>query len=96
MVEIGDQRFTLLSVELEQLVDLSLHAIVILLGGWRTDIEEVSEANDLPEQLQEFRLPVFERVPAHLDQIGAELRLLSMLCRLIHEGVPAEDPVADD
>lgn len=51
------------------------------------------EASDLPEELQEFRLPVLQRVAHHQDEITVEVgRLLMALLRL-NVGEPAERPV---
>src|SRR5687768_13915195 len=94
LVESLDQLFgRLAAVDPKQRVDLCLHPVVILLRGGRADVEEISEADDLPEQLEEFRLPVLERVSAHLGEIGGQFRLLAMGRRLLDEGIPAEQPV---
>src|SRR3546814_12857932 len=50
-----------------------LEPVVIFLRRGRAGVEEMGEADDLPQQLEELRLPVFERVAAHLDQIGRDL-----------------------
>ncbi len=81
---------------MEQGIDLGLEPVVIFLRRRRADVEKIGEADDLPQQLEEFRLPVFERIAAHLDQIGSDLGRASVLLRLVHIGEPAENPVADD
>src|SRR3546814_18192631 len=57
----------------DEFVALGLEPVVIFLRRGRADVEEIGEAADLPQQLEELRLPVFERVAAHLDQIARDL-----------------------
>src|SRR3546814_19224188 len=74
----------------------SLEPVVIFLRRGRADVEEIGEADDLPQQLEELRLPVFERVAAPLDQIGRDLGRTAVLPGLIDISDPAENPLADD
>lgn len=59
---------SLVADQFQQGVDLGFQTVVILLRGWRADVEEVGEAHHLPQELQKLRLPVLERVPANLHQ----------------------------
>src|SRR3546814_20649723 len=74
----------------------SLEPVVIFLRRGRADVEEIGEADDLPQQLEELRLPVFERVAAHLDQIGRDLGRAAVLPGLNDIGEPDENQGADD
>jgi hypothetical protein len=62
----------------------------------RTDIEEQCKPADLPDQLQELRLPVLERVARHLDDIAARHDGLGMFVLLVDIGEPAEHPMTGD
>ncbi len=79
---------------LKDLVDLGLGAIIAFLGLRGAEIEQEGKAADLPEQLQELRLPVLERVAQHLHQIRAELGRLPVGRLLLGEGEPAEHPMS--
>ncbi|MNE98292.1 hypothetical protein D3C80_1967900 [compost metagenome] len=97
LINLPDERFTLfLTDKLEKGVDLGLDAIVVFFGRRRADVEEVGQPDDLPEQLQELRLPVLEGVTAHLDQVGVHLRRLAVLARLVDEGGPSKAPVQSE
>lgn len=65
----GEGEASLTPDQLQQGVDLRLEPLVILLRRRRADMEEVGQANDLSEQLQEPRLPVLE--PVACDTMGA-------------------------
>ncbi len=79
IVYFADQLLGILTAsDLQELIHFRFQPVVILLGCGRSDIEEIGEANDLPDQLEKFRLPILERVPPHLDRVGRQLRHLSM------------------
>ena len=70
LVEVGDQLLGFLAADhAHDRVELGLGAVVILLRRRRADVEEVGQADDLPQKLQELRLPILERVAAGDDQI---------------------------
>jgi nicotinate-nucleotide pyrophosphorylase (carboxylating) len=94
VVELADQflRF-LAAVHPQQRVDLGLDPVVILLRRRRADVEEISEADDLPDQLQELGLPILERVAAHFAEIVGPFGPLPVLGGLVQIGLPTEIPV---
>jgi hypothetical protein len=84
------------AVHAQKLVDFRFEPIIILFRGWRAYVEKVSEADNLPYELKEFRLPVLEGVASHLDRVLAEDRLTGMFGGILPKGIPAERPVSGD
>ena len=76
--------------------ELRLQAIIVFLGSRRADVEEIGEAEDLPEELQELGLPVLERVAKHLVRVARHFRRLAVRLRFLDEGLPAEVPVKEE
>ena len=62
--QLGDRLLCALRIESAQdEIDLRFLALVAFARLRRADIEDEGEARHLPEQLQEFRLPVLQRIP---------------------------------
>src|SRR3546814_8397336 len=75
-IDLLDQRVGAVAARnTDEFVDLGLEPVVIFLRRGRADVEEIGEADDLPQQLEELRLPVFERV-ARSEEHTSELQSL--------------------
>ncbi len=59
-------------------------------------MEEDREACYLPDQLQKFRLPIFQRISHLLDEKAAKVHGLGMRGLLLHIGEPTEKPMPDE
>ena len=68
--------------------------VVAVLGLWRSDVEEQGQPRHLPDELQELRLPVLQRVPCGLHDELAHGGRLSVRSLLGYEREPRERPVA--
>src|SRR5687768_15753447 len=97
LFELGEEFLGLLRVDLAQdFLEHLLGAVLGFLALWRSHIEQERQSRDLPEQLQELRLPVLEGVAQHLDDVGAGLDRLAMRLLLRRKREPAEEPVTDN
>jgi hypothetical protein len=93
-IQATDDAVTVLRIDLAQeLIDLRLDPFVTLLGLRRADIEEKSEPSNLPQELQEFGLPVLQGITHGQDEEFRCHDRLAMSLLLVEIGEPAEDPV---
>lgn len=65
-IEMDDDFLAAVPLEMEQRVDLRLQPVVIFMAARGSEIKEIGEADDLPEELQKLRLPVLKCVAQHL------------------------------
>src|SRR5688572_15388583 len=94
IIDLGEGLRRALGVNLaDDLLQHLLRSVLAFLRLWRADVEQQREPDDLPQQLQEFGLPVLERVAQHLDDEGIYLYRRAVGLLLVHKGDPAEHPV---
>lgn len=93
-VDLGDDSIPIrATLKANKCIYLGLYPVVIFLRAGRSDIEKIGKADDLPQKLQKFRLPVLERVAHHLVQPIGQLRNLAVRVAVGKIGPPAEPPV---
>src|SRR5688572_28401760 len=56
---------------LQYRIDLGFHPIVAYFRLRGADMQKKCKSGDLPDQLEDFRLPVFQRIAQHLNGVGA-------------------------
>jgi hypothetical protein len=95
-IDFADRLVAIFLVHGEQnSVHFRFNPVIAFLRLRRADMQEQSEAGDLPEKLQEFRLPVLQCVAADLDEELTNLDRLIVLRLFADEREPAEDPMTD-
>jgi len=77
----------------EQHIELALDPLASPAGRVGAETQEPCKAGELPQQLERMALPVGKHLAPGARQVGAELRLLTVLRRVSREGQPAEPPV---